>query len=315
MSVNCEVVLSKVLEVTNDQDLAETVANLCSTCATISEVLRNTLVSSMKTTNVFGDEQLSVDAVAEAKMWQCVADPKTHCSFGASEESPELKATGNDAGKYVCFWDPLDGSSIIGCNWSVGTIIAVTTLPTSFEEIKGTPPREHMKASIVAIYGPRVTIVVGLGSVCCEYTLLGAAFHMTNDNVQITPTAVSKKFFAPANLRATNSHTGYNQYVTKCMKEKYTLRYSGGLVPDVYHILCKKSGVFSNPTTEAAPAKLRFLYETAPLSHIVESAGGSSCDAAGTVLLDMPIIGLDQRTSLVCGAKYEVETCLTCINN
>eukprot|EP01053_Blabericola_migrator_P006984 Blabericola_migrator_1__6983@NODE_353_length_9489_cov_72_242518_g276_i1_p3_GENE_NODE_353_length_9489_cov_72_242518_g276_i1NODE_353_length_9489_cov_72_242518_g276_i1_p3_ORF_typecomplete_len310_score60_02FBPase/PF00316_20/5_9e33_NODE_353_length_9489_cov_72_242518_g276_i148825811 len=307
-----DAVQTKVLEVTQDQDLAECVATISATCADIADLLRNTLVSSVHSVNAFGDEQLTVDTVAEDKMWKCVADKRAHVSHGASEESPKLTPTGNNEGKYLCTWDPLDGSSIIACNWSVGTIVAISTLPTSLDKLVGQKPSDHMKASIIAIYGPRLSIVVGLGSRCLEFTLLKSAFVTTNDNIRI---GTGKKFFAPANLRAAATHQGYHDYVTTCIKETYTLRYSGGLVPDVYHILCKGSGVFTNPMTEEAPAKLRFLYESIPLSHIVESAGGLSCDSAGNRILDMAVEGMDQRTSLVCGVKEEVEKCLLYIKH
>eukprot|EP01055_Gregarina_sp_Pseudo9_P001837 Gregarina_sp_Pseudo_9__1836@NODE_2251_length_1077_cov_4_248555_g2073_i0_p1_GENE_NODE_2251_length_1077_cov_4_248555_g2073_i0NODE_2251_length_1077_cov_4_248555_g2073_i0_p1_ORF_typecomplete_len249_score53_35FBPase/PF00316_20/8_4e17_NODE_2251_length_1077_cov_4_248555_g2073_i0252998 len=242
-------------------------------------------------------------------MWECVNDPATHVRMGASEESPVLKPTTNSSGEFVCFWDPLDGSSIIPCNWSVGTIIVLTTLPSKVEDFKGKAPRSFVKASVIAIHGPRLVVVIGLGSRCLEFTLIEESFKLTNDNLRVSDDA-SKKFFAPANLRATASHRGYKDLVNDYMLKEYTLRYSGGLVPDVYHMLCKGHGIFVNPTTEKAPAKLRFLYESIPLSFLVESAGGDSYDSQGNCILDLPIEGMDQRTSLVCGCKKEVAKCL-----
>eukprot|EP01054_Gregarina_sp_Poly1_P003024 Gregarina_sp_Poly_1__3023@NODE_184_length_11778_cov_104_566988_g164_i0_p6_GENE_NODE_184_length_11778_cov_104_566988_g164_i0NODE_184_length_11778_cov_104_566988_g164_i0_p6_ORF_typecomplete_len164_score11_01_NODE_184_length_11778_cov_104_566988_g164_i06821173 len=156
-----------------------------------------------------------------------------------------------------------------------------------------------------------------------EFTLVSDTFRLTCGNLSISDDK-GKKFFAPANLRATATHKGYHKLVMDYMLKQYTLRYSGGLVPDVYHMLCKGHGIFVNPTTDLAPAKLRFLYETAPLSHLVESAGGASSDSEGRKILDIvsmrftndfssvgqPIESMDQRTSLICGTQLEVEKCV-----
>merc|ERR1719230_2070990 len=116
------------------------------------------------------------------------------------------------------------------------------------------------------------------------------------------------KIFAPANLRATSEVEGYRKLVEHYMENKYTLRYSGGLVPDVYQQFTKNEGVFTNPTSESSPAKLRLAFEAAPFGYLVEKAGGKTSDGiSGKSVLDVQINKVDQRTALCIGSSNEVD--------
>jgi len=91
------------------------------------------------------------------------------------------------------------------------------------------------------------------------------------------------------------------------MTERKTLRYTGGLVPDVYQQFTKNMGVFCNPTSAKSPAKLRLAFEAAPFGLLVEKAGGLTSDGVtGGSILDVEITAVDQRTALCCGSKNEV---------
>merc|ERR1712137_88477 len=117
----------------------------------------------------------------------------------------------------------------------------------------------------------------------------------------------SSKLFSPANLRASQDLPGYAQLIEEWMKERKTLRYTGGLVPDVYQQFTKGQGVFANPTSTAAPAKLRIAFEAAPFALLVERAGGLSSDGnSGCSILDVEITKVDQRTPLCIGSATEV---------
>ncbi len=80
------------------------------------------------------------------------------------------------------------------------------------------------------------------------------------------------RIFSPANLRAAKEVAGYKRLVEHYMDDKYTLRYSGGLVPDIYQQFTKNQGVFANPTSDSSPAKLRLAFEAAPFGLLVEKA-------------------------------------------
>ena len=92
------------------------------------------------------------------------------------------------------------------------------------------------------------------------------------------------------------------------MENRYTLRYSGGLVPDIYQQFTKTQGVFCNPTSPSSPAKLRLAFEAAPFAMLVEKAGGKSSDGVtGGSILDVQINAVDQRTALCIGSANEVD--------
>jgi sedoheptulose-bisphosphatase len=149
-------------------------------------------------------------------------------------------------------------------------------------------------------------------NVCMELTMVPSHWMVTKHHVEIRPQA---KTFAPGNLRATSDNFQYKALLDYWINNKYTLRYSGGLVPDVYHILIKGQGVFSNASSQSAKAKLRLLYECAPVGLIIESAGGMTtvapCEAGQEQLamsiLDVPIGYFDKRVGICVGSVEEVE--------
>lgn len=115
------------------------------------------------------------------------------------------------------------------------------------------------------------------------------------------------KLFAPGNLRATSDNPEYEKLVSYWLGEKYTLRYTGGMVPDVFQIIVKEKGVFSNVISPSTKAKLRLLFEVAPLALLVEKAGGqSSCDGKPVSGLDVEVTEIDQRTQICYGSLNEV---------
>lgn len=163
------------------------------------------------------------------------------------------------------------------------------------------------------MYGPRTTLYVAASawnnsgdSGVREFTLSthpsSAATWTTTRRIQ---TLGSGKLFAPANLRCTQDNAGYSRLIAYYLRERYTLRYTGGMVPDVTQMLVKGHGVFASPASTAAPAKLRLLYEVAPMAFLIESAGGRSSDGAGSVLLRV-VRACDERTAVCLGSAEEV---------
>merc|ERR1712129_611051 len=194
-----------------NKELVSVVKTMFNACGTITEALREELVTVADTQNsAFGDVQLGVDVMADDLMWDvCNSDPLIQ--NGASEEEPEVREMHKD-GKFCICWDPLDGSSIVDNNWAVGTIIGIWGSETG---IIGASGRDQVTA-MVALYGPRTT---GFDGWVCS-----------RERVQISP---DTKIFSPANLRAAQDVPEYKELVDYWMENRYTLRYTGGLVPDV----------------------------------------------------------------------------------
>ena len=237
---------------------------------------------------------------------------------GASEEDPIVRNVDGDDGdgEFTVCWDPLDGSSIIDNNWAVGTMIGIWPKKTG---LIGATGRDQV-TSIIALYGPRTTVLVALDDGVYEFTYGATVSSETTAKVSTAAEAKpwictrtrivikpDSKIFSPANLRSAQDLPGYAKLMNHYMTNRYTLRYTGGLVPDVYQQFTKNMGIFCNPTSKKSPAKLRLAFEAAPYALMVELAGGLTSDGVtGGSILDVKITAVDQRTALCCGSKNEV---------
>mmetsp|Transcript_3452 Transcript_3452/g.9929 ORF Transcript_3452/g.9929 Transcript_3452/m.9929 type:complete len:305 (+) Transcript_3452:96-1010(+) len=286
-----------------EEQLARVISAIFQAVADVSVALRSIGSEDADgAVNIFGDRQLKADVAADEiifrKLRECGA-----VETASSEENTSMEPMGGTG--YSVAFDPVDGSSIYPANWSVGTIFGIW--PGA--KLLGVTGREQAAAGF-SVFGPRTLIVLARktsgGVSTQEFTLLNGAWVVTREALTIP---VSKKIFAPANMRAASENEEYQKLILQWMADKYTLRYSGGLVPDIYHIFAKGGGVFCNPVSKSAPAKLRLLYEVAPLAYVVEAAGGASNTGEGSAL-DMPIATADVRCSAVFGSSVEVANCL-----
>lgn len=251
--------------------------------------------------NASGDDQLQLDINCDEAVFRAVRASGVYHTV-ASEETPVETQVGD--GIYSLGCDPLDGSSIIDANFSVGSIYGIW--PGT--QLVGRSGREQI-ASAVALYGPRTVLCVALADSkqVFEVTLVNdrTDWEVSRDTIVIQPHG---KVFAPGNLRATTDHAGYKALMEHWMTERYQLRYSGGMVPDVYHIFAKSKGIFTNVSSASAKAKLRLLYEVAPLGLIVECAGGVAMDESkDQSVLDIVIEDCDQRLGVCFGSSGEVD--------
>lgn len=251
--------------------------------------------------------------IADNLIWEAVKQSSV-CREGASEEDPVVRNVDESGeGEYTVCWDPLDGSSIVDNNWAVGTMMGVWPRSTG---LLGATGRDQV-TSLVAIYGPRTTVLVALDDGAYEFTYgctpevsrradgTWASWICSRHKIKIKS---ESKIFSPANLRSAQDIPGYRKLIDYYLEKRYTLRYTGGLVPDVYQQFTKGQGIFSNPTTSSSPAKLRLAFEAAPFALLVEKAGGKSSDAVtGMSILDVPITSVDQRTALCLGSAKEVD--------
>jgi fructose-1,6-bisphosphatase len=149
--------------------------------------------------------------------------------------------------------------------------------------------------------------MLSFGAGVHEFVLKSEGFELKKENVMVEKDG---KYFAPGNLRATKNEEWYSKLVNFWMDSQYTLRYSGGMAPDINHILVKGKGIFTYPGYENSPdGKLRLLYECGPMSYLMEQAGGKSMDGNISVL-DKKIEALHQRTPIFIGSCNEVDLAL-----
>jgi sedoheptulose-bisphosphatase len=265
--------------------------------------------------NASGDHQLDLDITCDQEVF-LAAKRSGVIATVASEETPEETSildpsvegfTSPGAEDNTDFFslacDPLDGSSIIDANFSVGSIYGLW--PGT--KLLGRTGREQVAAA-VAVYGPRTLLCIAVAShFVIEITLVDdrTAWHISQERMTLLPIG---KIFAPGNLRATTDHPKYKALVDYWMEQRYQLRYTGGMVPDVYHMLIKGKGIFTNVSSPTAKAKLRLLYEVAPLGLIIECCGGCAIDADHDIpVLDIIIDHCDHRLGVCFGGKEEVE--------
>lgn len=276
----------------------------------ISLAVRTADTGKVGTQNSYGEEQVALDVLSNNIM---IDELKKNADVGlvASEELPDEQKIGE--GEFALAFDPLDGSSLVDVNFSVGTIVGIYKAK-SFLGLKG----DDQVAALIAVYGPRTTIFLTVKKVAhsARHSALASGvvqfilnaegeFVLSKENIQVG----EGKYFAPGNLRACASREDYMRLVKYWCKEKYTLRYSGGMVPDINHILLKGKGIFAYPGYVDEPnGKLRMLFECAPMSLIMEQAGGASSDGKMRIL-EKIFESLEQRSPIFIGSKGEVEHC------
>lgn len=264
----------------------------------IARALQSSDGSKAGTKNIYGEEQIALDVfsdeVVQKFLKQCGV-----VSLIASEELPDQMNIG--PGHYAVAYDPLDGSSLVDSNLSVGSIFGIYE-DDHFIGLKGT----DQVASGFLLYGPRLTMMLTVGKGVSEFLWNSDLGHfiLLRENFRI---AEEGKMFAPGNLRATKFRQDYVELMHYWMQEQYTLRYSGGMVPDINQILVKGKGVFTYPGYEEAPqGKLRLLVECNPMAFLVEQAGGKATDGFERIL-EKKIQNISERTPIYIGSKGEVE--------
>lgn len=254
------------------------------------------------TSNKFGEDQLKLDVLANKVIMENIMLCRLVNHATSEEEEKEVVCEcGGKKGEYSVAFDPLDGSSLVDANLAIGSIFSIYK-GCGFI---GRTGRDQV-AALYVVYGPRTTLVYSTGKGVHEFRLNDVGeFILMRENLKVAPVS---KHFAPGNLRAATENPKYKLLVESWMNASYTLRYSGGMVPDLNHIFMKGDGVFTYPAfpPKYPEGKLRLLFECNPFSYLMEQAGGKASDGTGDVL-DIKIKDLHQRTPIFIGSKKEVE--------
>jgi fructose-1,6-bisphosphatase I len=250
--------------------------------------------------NVFGEEQIEMDVLSNQLIERHLRENDLVACY-ASEEQKEIVELHPEA-PYSVVFDPLDGSSLVDVNFAIGTIVGIY----AGNNILGRMARE-LSASLYVIYGPRTLLVYTLGGGKGVHAFVlnrVGEFVLLREFLGVGDEA---KSYAPGNISAAAEVPGYKKLIDSWIAEKKTLRYSGGMVPDVHHILEKGNGLFCNIGGSKYPeGKLRLAFECGPFAFLVEEAGGASSNGK-TSILDIKLEKIDQRTPFIVGSKQEVE--------
>jgi fructose-1,6-bisphosphatase I len=311
--------------------LVEVVARACKHISNaVSKGALGDVLGEAGTGNVQGEAQKKLDVIAndvllEANEWG------GHLAAMASEEMDTFVAIPSryPQGEYLLLFDPLDGSSNIDINVSIGTIFSVLKVPTDTNATANTSPADTPRtiteadflqpgsqqvAAGYAIYGPQTQLILTVGNGVYGFTLdreLGS-WVLTQERMTIP---ADTQEFAVNMSNQRHWAEPAKRYVDECLAGKdgvrgknFNMRWVAAMVADVHRIL-NRGGVFMYPWDAREPqkaGKLRLMYEANPMSWLVEQAGGAS--STGTQrMLDVQPTGLHQRVAVFLGSKNEVE--------
>lgn len=312
---------SQFAETTNT-DLGILLSQVATACKVISAaVARGPLSDSLgnsATDNIQGEIQKKLDIISNELMIRWT-EWGGQVAAMASEEMPTIYRIPNQyrQGKYLLVFDPLDGSSNLDVNVSVGSIFSILAGPDS-----DTPPAESdflqpgsaQVAAGYAIYGPATMLVLTTGHGVNGFTLdqETGEFILTHPDLSIPP---DTREFAINASNARLWEAPVTRYIDECLAgtngprgEAFNMRWVASMVAEVHRILIR-GGVFLYPKDSREPdrpGKLRLLYEANPMSMIVEQAGGASSNGRERIL-DIQPDALHQRVAVMLGSRNEVE--------
>lgn len=243
--------------------------------------------------NIYGERQVAMDVWADELLISELRGSKLVRHL-ASEEQPDVLTFEDSTSDLGLTIDPLDGSSLIGVNLAVGTIVGIYRGDVL-------SPGEGMLGAMYVLYGPLTTLTYCLREGVHEFALDdNGDFVLQEENIVIP----EGKIYAPGALRRDYlpAHRGF---IERLEAEGYKLRYSGSFVADVHQIL-HKGGVFTYPAYAGSEmGKLRLLFEAAPMGFIVSQAGGAVSDGRRDLLTIKPE-AVSQRVPVYIGGKREI---------
>lgn len=274
------------------------------------------IIGAVGDTNIQGEDQQKLDVYANDKFIQTLTNRNIVCGIASEEEDDFISINSqdeNNQNKYVVLIDPLDGSSNIDVNVSVGTIFSVfrrvtpVGSPVTIEDFlqKG---NEQVAAGYV-VYGTSTMLVYTTGDGVNGFTLNPAigTFYLSHPNMQFPENG---QIYSVNEGNYTHFPQGIKDYIKYCQMEEdnrpYTSRYIGSLVSD-FHRNMIKGGIYLYPkSSKNSNGKLRLLYECSPMAFLAEQANGKASDGF-TAIMDIQPTELHQRVPFICGSKNMVE--------
>lgn len=272
--------------------------------------------------NVHGEYVKKLDVFSNEQMLHALSRSQIVCMV-VSEEDDNIIRLSSSSGRYVVYMDPLDGSSNIDVNVSIGTIFSIYTrkthradYPTDDDPIQ---PGLNQVAAGYVLYGSSTILVYTTGLGVDSFTLdpsIGE-FFLSEQNITIpehgTIYSINEGNYAtwPEGLK---HYIEYCKANDKATQRPYTSRYIGSMVADIHRTLLK-GGIFIYPESNKLPSgKLRLMYECNPMAFLIEQAGGLALDSTGKSLLEIEPNHIHQRSPIYAGSKHNVKQCIEFIN-
>jgi len=299
--------------------LLEVVARACKGIShAVNKGALGGVLGSAGSENVQGEIQKKLDIIAnevliEANEWG------GHLAAMASEEMDAIHVVPNryPKGEYLLLFDPLDGSSNIEVNVSIGTIFSVLRMPEGdrgVEEQDFLQPGRCQVAAGYCVYGPQTTLVLTVGDGVDMFTLdrEQGSFVLTQENLRI-PEDTREFAINMSNMR--HWDTPMKRYIDECLQGKegprakdFNMRWVASMVADVHRIMTR-GGIFMYPWDKREPnkpGKLRLMYEANPMGWLIEQAGGAATNGHERIL-DVQPRQLHERVSVILDSKNEVD--------
>ena len=245
------------------------------------------------TRNIFGEEQMALDKYADGVFVEGLKKTRL-ARYIATEEQDHIIEVDGSKNNFGVVIDPLDGSSLIDVNFTIGSIIGI--YPGHVLE-KGA----NMFAAMYILYGPLTILALTTGNGVHEFVMDGAGeFILKAQDIKIP----EGKIYAPGALRK-DYLPAHAKWIETLEQEGYKLRFSGCFVADVHQIL-HKGGVFTYPAYKGKEkGKLRLLYEANPMGKIIHEAGGAISNGKQDILEIVPA-SINERIPIYIGGKKEI---------
>ena len=301
--------------------LIETIARACKAIST--RVNKGALadgLGSAGSQNVQGEAQKKLDVLSNEILLEANEWGGNLAALVSEEmENPAPIPTHYPRGEYLLLFDPLDGSSNIDVNISVGTIFSILRCPKT-PDGKYCEPNEgaflqsgrKQVAAGFAVYGPTTVFVLTVGDGAYGYTLDRETYTFVQTHPEIRIPDDTQEFAINAS-NARRWEAPVKRYIDECLLGKdgprakdFNMRWVASMVADVFRVL-SRGGIFMYPRdSKNKDGRLRLMYEANPMAFIIEQAGGAATDGR-TPILDLQPKGLHQRCAVILGSKNEVE--------
>lgn len=296
--------------------LPEVINSISNACLLINREIRlgalDNILGSAHTGNIQGEEQKKLDVLSNRIMIDTLSSNPAIAGLASEEEDSFVSA--NSDGQFLVLFDPLDGSSNIDVNISIGTIFSVLAKPSGALTTESfLQCGRQQLASGYVLYGPQTILVLTLKHGIAMFTLNEQnQFQLTQENPQIPATTAE---FAINMSNQRHWHPAMQKYIAELLAGKtgnrgkdYNMRWVASMVAEVHRILMR-GGIFTYPQDNRnpdKPGKLRLMYEANPMSLLIEQAQGAATDTKQNIL-DIQPCGLHQRVAVVLGSKEEVD--------